>query len=632
MADIYALFKELDSHIKDQDYKNALKTADKILAVDTHDQDAILCKGQCLIQLGEYEEALKVLEKDHVFERSYCLYNLKKYNESLQLLNGVENPKPNRVLELTAQVYYRMENYEASTKVYQELLYKNKVESPELKANLVGAYTQSTSIKDDTIITTNSEPTSYEFAYNAACYYISVGNFDRAQTLLKNALSVGERQLKEDGLNEKEIQNELAAVQAQFAFLVQQKDGPQATQLYHDLLNLKPTDLSVVAVVNNNLIALNKNHDLFDSLKKIKNLSSDEINAKLTPAQRKMIGFNHCLILAHANKLDQCQALVKSFQEEYPKSAEEFALIAIAATSKKKKIDETLEKLEKLQAENPASVPVLLSRAQILLDLGRSEAACAALETLPSEVLFSAAVVSTLSALYASLQRSELADDIIARYSEKLNFSAKNSPLDAEVLAKILPKIGAFKLKQKSFSEAAAIYKKIFEIQNNNESLAAYIFALSYLDPLAAEKLAGKLSIQGIPEVNAEALENLQAPKLKASIISEDSAKSAPVEDKKKEKKKIKRRKKKKIRLPKNYDPNAAPDTERWLPKKERSSFRRKGKKAEKDKIKGTTQGSASMAPIALPKTGPQPATPKNISPKNAPKNTPKGAPRRGKR
>jgi signal recognition particle subunit SRP72 len=36
-----------------------------------------------------------------------------------------------------------------------------------------------------------------------------------------------------------------------------------------------------------------------------------------------------------------------------------------------------------------------------------------------------------------------------------------------------------------------------------------------------------------------------------------------------------KKKKKKKKRLPKNYDPNVPPDPERWLPKRERSTYRR---------------------------------------------------------
>lgn len=47
------------------------------------------------------------------------------------------------------------------------------------------------------------------------------------------------------------------------------------------------------------------------------------------------------------------------------------------------------------------------------------------------------------------------------------------------------------------------------------------------------------------------------------------------------------RKRNRKPLLPKNYDPNAKPDPERWLPKRERSAFlnaKRKGKGKEKFK------------------------------------------------
>lgn len=58
------------------------------------------------------------------------------------------------------------------------------------------------------------------------------------------------------------------------------------------------------------------------------------------------------------------------------------------------------------------------------------------------------------------------------------------------------------------------------------------------------------------------------------------------------EKKKRKHRKRK-GKLPKNYDANSAPDPERWLPRYERSGYRKKRDRRMKDVIKGS-QGTAS--------------------------------------
>ena len=61
-----------------------------------------------------------------------------------------------------------------------------------------------------------------------------------------------------------------------------------------------------------------------------------------------------------------------------------------------------------------------------------------------------------------------------------------------------------------------------------------------------------------------------------------------------------KNKKKRKVRLPKNCDPNNKPDPERWLPRRERSTYRpkkqrdRRFRDARADVGKGTQATSAS--------------------------------------
>lgn len=59
------------------------------------------------------------------------------------------------------------------------------------------------------------------------------------------------------------------------------------------------------------------------------------------------------------------------------------------------------------------------------------------------------------------------------------------------------------------------------------------------------------------------------------------------------QKKKAKR--KRKGKLPKNYDPHMPPDPERWLPRHERTGYRKKKDRRNKDIGKGT-QGAATGA------------------------------------
>lgn len=57
-----------------------------------------------------------------------------------------------------------------------------------------------------------------------------------------------------------------------------------------------------------------------------------------------------------------------------------------------------------------------------------------------------------------------------------------------------------------------------------------------------------------------------------------------------------KKHKKRKGQLPKNYDPNIPPDPERWLPKYERTGYRKKRDRRTKEVIKGSQGTSSSQA------------------------------------
>jgi signal recognition particle subunit SRP72 len=59
----------------------------------------------------------------------------------------------------------------------------------------------------------------------------------------------------------------------------------------------------VSAVASNNIVAMNKDKDLFDSEKRLKAATNDKVQLKLTSAQKQIIDFNQCLLLLYMNKV-----------------------------------------------------------------------------------------------------------------------------------------------------------------------------------------------------------------------------------------------------------------------------------------------------------------------------------------
>lgn len=119
-----------------------------------------------------------------------------------------------------------------------------------------------------------------------------------------------------------------------------------------------------------------------------------------------------------------------------------------------------------------------------------------------------------------------------------------------------------------------------------------HLSSLSSVDDLTAGADVSALLDAGVPAYPAP--QQPSTGKKKRSADGEDDgtvAAAAPEVAKTSEQQ---RKKKKKPRLGKNYDPNANPDPERWLPLRDRSNYRPKNKKGKKKAMDSTQGGFAA--------------------------------------
>eukprot|EP00879_Flechtneria_rotunda_P024977 GHRR01026505.1.p1 GENE.GHRR01026505.1~~GHRR01026505.1.p1 ORF type:complete len:118 (+),score=33.92 GHRR01026505.1:638-991(+) len=80
-------FEKLHQLIGQKQHKQVLKVTDAILKFSPGDIEALQCKAVAYLELGEYEEATKVLSYKQLqgqmqFERAYCCYRLGKFSEA----------------------------------------------------------------------------------------------------------------------------------------------------------------------------------------------------------------------------------------------------------------------------------------------------------------------------------------------------------------------------------------------------------------------------------------------------------------------------------------------------------------------------------------------------------------------
>lgn len=151
---------------------------------------------------------------------------------------------------------------------------------------------------------------------------------------------------------------------------VYQKQGrlKDAKNIYTDVLKCKIEDSGLLAVINNNLVAINKDQHLFDSKKRIRAATHESLEQKLNYSQRQTIQMNSCLLLFHLNQYDncrkQCQLVVQKFPDAWPY----IAVIEAMILNSEGKIKDAVSYLKKKWEEQPQNkLFYQLSAVQLLL-------------------------------------------------------------------------------------------------------------------------------------------------------------------------------------------------------------------------------------------------------------------------
>ncbi len=135
---------------------------------------------------------------------------------------------------------------------------------------------------------------------------------------------------------------------------------------------------------------------------------------------------------------------------------------------------------------------------------------------------------------------------------------------------------------------------------NSKSATAGYVasHALTFPETVSSEAETLTPVARLIAGIDVAALEEAGVPSLPSTGTAATSRKRA-LDDKPKPAKKRVR----KSKLPKDYDPSKTPDPERWLPLKDRSTYRPKGKKG-RQKAAEKTQGGVSGEKGAEAKAG----------------------------
>lgn len=603
-AHIASLYSELIRAGDSGEYDKSLKIVNKILNEDKDDKKAQHCKAVCLIHLSEFAEALKILDKhvsDSQFEKAYCFYRLNRISEAYDTLKPISNSGW-KEKELFAQVLYRLEKFEECFDIYKDLI-KNSEDDfeEERETNLAAVVSNLHAEKcKDTSKFPKLREHTYELCYNSACIIINTPPLEGKMTLrvaydkLKSAEELCKKTLEENDATEEEIESELAVIKVQQGYVLQLLGkNDAAMKVYNQVLKNKPSDLSIAAVASNNIVTLNKDQNVFDSKKKIKIATSEGLDQKLTSKQRQTIAINNCLLLLHTNQIDQCRRSIQILLKNFPSCTAEAALLSAALHCKEKKVQKAVDVLKEFGDSHPEQSQVLsFILAQLLLTQGHISQACDTLQSM-GDVSYTPGIVSALVTLYQSLENKDSATAVL---QSAITWYRKNDP-KSYALSIYIREAARIELKNGHPQEAAKLLEELRKDHPSDlKTLAQLISAYSQFNPDKAKEVSRHLPpvSKATEKVNVENLEStswtMGAKYIKKGGKSDTPSTKPDSGDGLIHKKK---KKHKKGKLPKNYDPSVDPDPERWLPRRERSTYKKK-----KDK-RGTAIGKGTQGAVA---------------------------------
>ncbi|XP_074312365.1 uncharacterized protein LOC141647897 [Silene latifolia] len=598
------LFASLKKHIERPDYTQIVKVANQVLTIASGDEDALRCKVVAQIQNDNIDEALETIRSSQKFPvdlrffKAYCLYRQNKLDEALESLKNQESNKATMLLE--SQILYRLGRMDTCLEIYRKLQEKG-VDSLEINfvAALVGSG-QSAEVQK-VLDSLRVKPTSnFELAYNTACSLIERKKFTDAEQLLLSARRVGQESLMEENWADDDIEQELAPVAVQLAYVQQLLGDTQAAMgVYLDMIKRNYADISTLAVATNNLIGLRGPKDVSDSLKKIDRLLekgdegrfqlTSELEWKLSVKQKEAVYVNRALLLLHANRIDQARELVTALLGMFPDSLMP-ALLQAAVLVKENKAGKAEEALAQFAEKFSDHRKVfLLARAQVAASAGHLQVAADSLAKIP-DIQHMPATVATIVALK---ERAGDIDGAEAVFDNAIKWWS-NAMTDDSKLTLIMKEAASFKLKHGRQKEALELFEDLLKSNNSVDALVGLVTTAAHVNVDKAEAYEKKLKpLPGLKGINVDDLEKTSGAKL-----AESGSRVVNIEgiDESKNKDKTKKKRKRKPRYPKGFDPanpGPPPDPERWLPKRERSTFRPRRKDKRVAHVRGS-QGAVA--------------------------------------
>ncbi|KAK9735472.1 hypothetical protein RND81_04G207600 [Saponaria officinalis] len=265
------------------------------------------------------------------------------------------------------------------------------------------------------------------------------------------------------------------------------------------------------------------------------------------------------------------------------------ALLQAAVLVRENKAGKAEESLSQYAEKCPDNCKVfLLAKAQVAAAAGHAQVAADSLSKIP-DIQHMPATVATIVALK---ERAGDIDGAEAVFDNAIKWWS-NAMTEDNKLTLIMKEAASFKLKHGRQKAALELFETLLKSHNNVDALVGLVTTAAHVNVDKAEAYEKKLKpLPGLKGINVDDLEKTSGAK------PADASRLVNIEggDENKNKDKTKKKRKRKPRYPKGFDPanpGPPPDPERWLPKRERSTFRPRRKDKRAANVRGS-QGAVS--------------------------------------
>ncbi|KAJ2874864.1 Srp72p [Coemansia aciculifera] len=612
-------------------------------------------KAQQALNLIDQARKSKLFStKDMTYEAAYCYFVTGDYElAKKQLKHATPGPL---IAKLAAQIAYKSDQFAECADIYAALISETERDSQEYndlvlnmsaaKAAAVAQHGQDANAED---AATGTISGGYELVFNSATRLLGSGRAQEAATLLAEAEKLAAATLANDKWSEKDIRGEVGPIEAQRAVALHQLGRiDEARMIYANLLSEQVLDVVTRDVVAHNCAVLGmaepSGSDAPVSMAKRALQVPGRSAGSLSCYQKSLMVYNMAVMQAGQKQYVAARRSLRALGKMASGAAIANAGAVSAAVSLR--MGRGRQALNELAVISFSQEPVLgvrtaLAATQVAIQLGENKRATDILEAwkgkahgvdlgslkLPAKFahryfgicLLYNWLLNKLDAGKGEMEAAaEAARDLYAK-------AATMQQPNVDLLVAIggcLSYAGIDELACECFGRAKAAVGSGQGVSSNASSpmsiltlLASESDSKSTAQLLQGYKRRAKLArtIPGIPARMARRFQPVDgAPRKGATTttLGAKHARSASLN-----KRRSRRNRKLAKSPPKSYEAGRVPDAERWIPLRQRSYYKPRGRGQRQAKLRGGAQGGTVDASSGLGGTGSARIGGKTVSP-----------------